>query len=89
MNPSGKYHLGIKNGYDFFPKALRERIQVTLMLYAQTNACLACLLVITPRVWVQKERKEKLWDPAHRAALAEASRRIEEFDQTHPNPSQV
>ncbi|XP_023235229.1 tripeptidyl-peptidase 2-like [Centruroides sculpturatus] len=63
INPSGKYHIGIKNAYDLYPKSLKERIQ--------------------------KERKEKQWDPNHKLLLAAAIRELQEFDDKHPNTNQI
>ncbi|EEB17144.1 tripeptidyl-peptidase, putative [Pediculus humanus corporis] len=53
-NPSGKFHIGIKNLFDLYPKSLLERME--------------------------KERKEKLWDPIHKTVSAEASRKLQEFE---------
>ncbi|XP_067010836.2 tripeptidyl-peptidase 2 [Anabrus simplex] len=55
-NPSGKFHLGLKNGFDLYPSKLRERIE--------------------------KERKEKLWDPPQKEALADATRRLQEYERS-------
>ena len=38
---------------------------------------------------VVKEKKEKFWDSKHRAALAEASSKLEEFDNKNENPTGV
>jgi len=53
-NPSGQYHIGLKNTYELYPKLLRERLT--------------------------KERKEKLWDPAHREKLTECLQNVELFE---------
>ncbi|XP_038630286.1 tripeptidyl-peptidase 2-like [Scyliorhinus canicula] len=55
INPSSKYHIGIKNAFELYPIALKERIQ--------------------------QERREKQWDPSHRAAVAEAHRRLNDFNK--------
>lgn len=63
VNPSGKFHIGIKNAFDLYPKVLKERMQ--------------------------KERKEKMWDPNHKLLLATAIRDLQEFDDKHPNSNQL
>jgi tripeptidyl-peptidase-2 len=50
-NPTGDFHIGIKNGFDLYPAKLKERIE--------------------------KERKEKLWDPGHKSSLADATRKLQ------------
>ncbi|KAK7483877.1 hypothetical protein BaRGS_00024894 [Batillaria attramentaria] len=54
VNPSGKYHVGVKPAFDLYPKGLVDRMK--------------------------KERREHMWDPTHRVALADATRKLEEFD---------
>ncbi|KAJ7369433.1 tripeptidyl-peptidase II Tpp2, partial [Desmophyllum pertusum] len=34
-----------------------------------------------------KERREKLWDPHHQVCSAEATRRLDQWDAEHPNPT--
>lgn len=63
VNPSGKYHIGIKAAYELFGKPLKDR--------------------------VANDRKDKLWNPHHKLALAAATRKLEEFDIKHPDPSPV
>ncbi|KAG8225790.1 hypothetical protein J437_LFUL005597 [Ladona fulva] len=60
VNPSGVYHLGIKNAFELYPSKLKER--------------------------VEKRRKEELWDPQHKLALAEATRKLQEFEAKNPQP---
>jgi hypothetical protein len=50
-NPSGDYHIGIKNGFELYPTKLKERIE--------------------------KERREKLWDPGNKTALAAATKKLQ------------
>lgn len=49
-NPSGNYHIGVKNAYELYTSWVRER--------------------------VDKEKKEKVWDPAHKVAVAEVTRKM-------------
>ncbi|CAI9728027.1 tripeptidyl-peptidase 2-like [Octopus vulgaris] len=36
---------------------------------------------------ISKERTDRLWSPPHRLALAEVTRKLEEFDALHPYPN--
>lgn len=38
---------------------------------------------------VSKDRREKIWDSAHRAALADATQKLAAFDSKHSDPSVV
>lgn len=38
---------------------------------------------------VSGERKDKLWNPHHKQALAEAARQLEAFDDQHSDPTPV
>ncbi|XP_059484190.1 tripeptidyl-peptidase 2 isoform X2 [Neocloeon triangulifer] len=60
-NPSGKYHVGVKNAFELYPSKLRERIE--------------------------KERKERLWEPGHKKAQADAARKLQEFETKYPQPT--
>ncbi|XP_015124939.1 tripeptidyl-peptidase 2 isoform X1 [Diachasma alloeum] len=62
-NPSGEYHIGVKEAYPLYPAKLREKIIA--------------------------ERKKKYWDDGHKAALAEATRKFQEFEAKNPNPTSV
>ncbi|XP_046818750.1 tripeptidyl-peptidase 2 isoform X1 [Vespa crabro] len=60
-NPSGEYHIGIKNVFTLYPGKLKDRITA--------------------------ERKKKFWDDGQKAALAEASRALQEFEAKNPQLS--
>ncbi|RLU16741.1 hypothetical protein DMN91_010941 [Ooceraea biroi] len=60
-NPSGEYHIGLKNLYSLYPSKLKER--------------------------VVGERKKRLWDDGHKAAIAEACRQLQEFESKNPQVS--
>lgn len=49
-NPSGDYHIGVKNAYELYTFMVKER--------------------------VDNEKKEKLWDPSHKTAIAEVTRKL-------------
>ncbi|XP_026279947.1 tripeptidyl-peptidase 2 [Frankliniella occidentalis] len=62
-NPTGNYHIGVKNAYELYTSSVRERIA--------------------------KDKKEKHWDPAHKLAAAEATRKCREFEKEHPQESSM
>ncbi|KAI4503188.1 hypothetical protein M0802_001410 [Mischocyttarus mexicanus] len=58
VNPSGEYHIGVKNLFTLYPNKLKERIIA--------------------------ERKKNFWDDGQKAALAEATRQLQEFEAKNP-----
>ena len=61
LNPTGQFHVGVKNAFELYPSSVRERIE--------------------------KERKEKLWEPGHKKAVADATRKLQEFEAKNPQPT--